>query len=360
MHDTIGAGARRLFANLTLLSLSLVVAGCGTMRPNEGAPATAAKNTIGGTRVAFMNKCTRANEVEYKNAITTAGGKEAGFLLQLATALVPSVLNKLVDFAGAYAEKVGKEYSATATGGTSASLVDGAIRGCIIYVKGSFGNTKAAAADDGWTAAQLDEFGLAHRPDVYAEFVLHSVDGDGKYAAITPVFLDFSTPHAKRTSGAGTKDLAFVIELGAPSNTVATTAGAAPAGIPAPPPAKPADGSPAAKPATNAKIDANPPSKDSTGKSSTLAVYPVSFGVVPVGATFELRALKGLRTQSQQLERSNRNLNVQVTAIETENGGDFLLKLASFLEENQKTIVDTAQPWVLQLLGAGGAKVEKK
>lgn len=330
------------------------------MRANEPPPAAAARNTIDGTRVAFKDECVRTSKAEYSKVITTSGGKEAGFLLQLATALVPSVLNKLVDFAGAYAEKVGKEYSATATGGTSATLVDGAIRGCIIYVKGSFGNANATASDGGWSAMQLDEFGLARRPDVYAEFVLHSVDGDGKYAAITPVFLDFSTAHAKRTSGAGTKDLAFVIELGAPSNTVATTAGAAPAGIATPPPAKPADGSPAAKPATNAKTDANPPSKDSTGKSSTLAVYPVSFGVVPVGARLELRALKGLRTQSQQLERSNRNLNVQVTAIETENGGDFLLKLASFLEENQKTIVDTAQPWVLQLLGAGGAQGAKK
>lgn len=67
-----------------------------------------------------------------------------------------------------------------------------------------------------------------------------------------------------------------------------------------------------------------------------------------------------MRTQSQLLERSNRHLNVAVTAIELENGGDILLKLSSFLEENQKTIIDTAQPWVLRRLGTDATQGEKK
>ncbi|WP_341644578.1 hypothetical protein [Thauera sp. SDU_THAU2] len=238
MPHTLRAGSLRLLIKAALLSLAVIVAGCGATRPNGPSPSS--KNIISGTRVAFKDKCVRAENY----TITTAEGsegKESGFLLQLTTALVPSVLNKLVDFAGAYAEKVGKEYAATSTAATSATLADDKIRGCIIYVVGTFGNEEATA-DGGWSAVQLNVFGLARRPDVYAEFVLHSVDGDGKYAAITPVFLDFSAAHAKRTSNDGIKDLAFVIELGVPSNTIAATAGATFG--PAPPAAVPAGGAP--------------------------------------------------------------------------------------------------------------------
>ena len=153
-----------------------------------------------------------------------------------------------------------------------------------------------------------------------------------------------------------------MIEFAVPSNTVSTSAtgGLTGGAATTPPAAVPAGTASAPKPAASASV-AKPaedkvPSKDPSGKSSTVATFPVSLGKVAIGSTLELRALTGLRTQSQQLERSNRNLNLVVTAIETEGGGDFLLKLSSFIEENQKTIVDSTQPFVLQMLGTAPKK----
>lgn len=331
-----------------LLALIVSAAGCGGM-PQSSAPGmNVAKNTIRGTRVFFANQCVRTPDAQYKEEVKTTGEGEAAFLVQLAATLIPSVLNKVADFASNRLEKVGKEYSASATGGTSVTLGSEAIRGCIMFVSGSFADKSIDASSDGWSSADLDRLGLLRRPDVYAEFVLHDVDSGGKYVAITPVFVDYQAALAKRTSGAGTKDLSFVVEIGSPGTTMVSQ------GQPsvAPPPAKPAGGGTSApKPTASPKPNDSSADKIETSSGSALASYAVSFGTISVGSTFQIRSLKGMRSQSQLLEKKNKFVNVAVTAVETENGGDVFLKLASFLEENKKPIVDKTQEKLLQLLG---------
>lgn len=342
------AHGRRCLAKAVLLASAVSAAGCGGMsRPSEPGMMVV-KNTIQGTRVFFGNQCVRTPKVQYENEIKTTGGGEAASLVQLAATLVPSVLNKLADFASSHLEKVGKEYSASATGGTSVALGSEAIRGCIMFVSGTFADKAIGASSDGWSSADLDKLGLLRRPDVYAEFVLHDIDGDGKYLAITPVFVDYQAALAKRTSGAGRKDLSFIVEIGSPGTTMVSKGQA---GV-VPPPAKPAGGGPLApKPAALPKPDESSADKPEASTGSALASYAISFGTISIGSTFQFRSLKGMSSQSQLLEKKNKFVNVTVTAVETEDGGDVFLKLASFLEENKKPIVDKTQEKLLQLLG---------
>lgn len=349
MNAASVANRGRWLVNAVLLASVASAAGCSGMAQSSEPGMKVSKNTIRGTRVFFANQCVRTPEAQYKEEVKTTGGGEAAFLVQLAATLVPSVLNKLADFASNRLEKVGKEYSASATGGTSVALGSEAIRGCIMFVSGTFADKSIDASSDGWTSADLDKLGLLRRPDVYAEFVLHDIDGDGKYVAITPVFVDYQAALAKRTSGAGTKDLSFIVEIGSPGTTMVSKGQA---GV-APPPAKPASGGASApKPAASPKPDDSSADKAETSSGSALASYAVSFGTISVGSTFQVRSLKGMRSQSQLLEKKNKFVNVAVTAVETEDGGDVFLKLASFLEENKKPIVDKTQEKLLQLLGA--------
>jgi hypothetical protein len=336
-------------AKAVLLASIVSTAGCSGMPQSSEPGMKVAKNTIRGTRVFFANQCVRTPDAQYKEEVKTTGGGEAAFLVQLAATLIPSVLNKVADFASNRLEKVGKEYSASATAGTSVTLNSEAIRGCIMFVSGSFADKSIDASSDGWSSSDLDRLGLLRRPDVYAEFVLHDVDGDGKYVAITPVFFDYQAALAKRTSGAGTKDLSFIVEIGSPGTSMVSKEQS---GV-APPPAKPAKGgASASKPAASPKPDDSTSDRAETSSGSALASYAVSFGTIAVGSTFQIRSLKGMRSQSQLLEKKNKFVNVAVTAVETEDGGDVFLKLASFLEENKKPIVDKTQEKFLQLLGA--------
>lgn len=331
----------RLTARCATILVGTALAGCGTLS-KDGGPIP--KNELRGARVDLRPQCliTTGYEQSIKREKADAGkpkGAEAAILAGLASALVPSVLNKVFGFVAAYSEKVGKEYSSTSTAATAVTLSDGDIRGCITYVVGRFGD--ATPENDGeWSRARLKEFGLVRRPDVYAEIVLHAVDAEGKYVAITPVYLEFNAPQSKRTSSDGAKELSFVLELGAPNNAVAPVAIAMPAARPA-------------IPASGAKADTPKESaKDSSGKATALATFPLTFGTVAVGSKFSIGSIQGAKTQSQILDKAVKNVNLAVTAIETESGGDFYLQLSSFLEENQKTFVDTATPFVKDLFGA--------
>jgi hypothetical protein len=331
-------------ARCTFLLVGVALAGCGTLS-KDGGPIP--KNELRGARVDVRPQCLVATGYEQLIKREKADGKpkgaEAGILAGLASALVPSVLNKVSGFVTAYAEKVGKEYSSTSTAATAVTLADGDIRGCVTYVVGHFGDA-TPESDGEWSRARLKEFGLVRRPDVYAEIVLHAVDGDGKYVAITPVYLEFNAPQAKRTSSDGVKELSFVLELGAPSNGVAPVAISMPAARPA-------------IPASGAKTDApKEGAKDTSSKTTALATFPLTFGTVAVGSKFNFASIQGAKTQSQILDKAVKNVNLSVTAIETESGGDFYLQFSSFLEENQKSIVDTTTPFLKGLFGTDQKK----
>ena len=377
MHYAITINSlRSVFIHIPL-ALLVMVSGCAA--PKNNALSSATINTISGTRVIFREKCVRTQQPEYEAATRTSDGKELGFLAQLATALVPSLVNRAVSFAASYAEQAGKEYSATSMASTSSVIMDNAVRGCIMYVVGTFGNQPSTLPESGWSSSQLNEFGLAHRPSVYAEFVLHSIDGDGKYAAITPVFLDYNVSQAKRTSAAGIKELSFIIELATPENTTAGSSILTTGNVIAPPAAKPSGNvavPPTAKPpngtfapytvppaiATNpiAIANENSDSKNNSSKSNVVASYSISFGKVSIGSTLESKALKGLTTRFQLLDRSNRYLNLSVATVETEKGGNFLLALAAFLEESKKPIVDTSQSFLMKLISSDATSVPNK
>jgi hypothetical protein len=322
------------------LACAAVLAGCGSFQPKKDV----AVGTMQGARTMIRSECVIANKSDYDNIILSSGGPEAGMLAGLLSSLAPSIVEKLVDFVAAYAEKRGREYSSTSTAAGSAALPPGPRKGCLIYVAGAFGDS--AKADGEWTADKLRSLGLTRRPDVYVEWIVHTRDSGGRNLTITPVHLDFQKPQSIRTSGEARKNLSFVVELSAPTDS--------------PPAALGQSGPPAAVPAGGAAQAAAKPSPatpiSSAGK--TLAAFPVTFGEINVGSKFGPVALTGLTAPMQVIDKSQ-YVNLLVTAVETEDGGDFLLTFAEFITKNKSKISEKLTTGLQKAVGGDSANAKE-
>lgn len=249
-------------------------------------------------------------------------GPESGILLSLVGSLVPSLVDKLTSFVASYVSARAKEYAAVNSAATAVVLPSGPSRtiGCVIYSAGLYGD-KVVRQTETWPAQKLDALGLSEPPHVYAEWRLHYVDREQRYLALSPTYLDFQKPQSIRTSSAATKRLTFVVELSAPTNGAKGTS-------------FPFDARQAGTDQT-----ASPAATESDAKSEkTLASFPLSFGEILVGSTLQSRALTGMTTPAQYFDKGSRTFNLRIAAVEMEDGGDFLLKLAEFVTENKSKI----------------------
>ncbi|CAB3645103.1 hypothetical protein [Achromobacter pestifer] len=316
------------------VALSVALSACGTK------PATqpAAVNQIYTSKAVFQETCiqTLPETMARYGDQGKASGAESGILLSLVGALVPSLVDKLTGFVASYAAARAKEYSASNSAATSVVLPEHSSRlvGCVIYSAGLYGDQLSRQTET-WPAASLDQLGLAEPPHVYAEWVLHYVDQDKRYLAITPTYLDFSKPQSIRTSSAATKTLSFVIELSAPSNGAKGSADVF-AAIPQ---------------AGSGKADASSEAGSDPAGKKTLASFPLSYGDVVVGSTFRSRALIGMTTPAQFFDKGSRTFNLRVAAVEVEGGGDFLLKFSEFITENKSKIDPKVSAAIQKLLG---------
>lgn len=334
-QDVSRLGLAKFFPGL---AVAVILGGCATSPHSERVE----RNGLYGARAFFFPECVVASGyggLAAQGKPTEAPESLVGTLIG---ALAPSLIEKVVGFAASYAEARGKEYSSTATAATAVTLGSGSIRGCVIYVAGIFGDSQTPS--EGWTSANLEKLGLARRPHVYAEWVLHSRDAENKVLSLTPVHLDFHTPQSIRTSGPGRKELSFIVEFTAPSNA----APKATLPIPFAAPAIPAQA--ASKPAA-----VSAPKDSPTKDEKAIASYVMTFGDVGVGSKFGFTALKGLTSPAQQVDKAT-YLNLMVSSVETEHGGDFLLNFSSYVKENSKTINDTLSAAAKKALGVTDAK----
>ncbi|WP_250519626.1 hypothetical protein [Caballeronia sp. NCTM1] len=264
-------------------------------------------------------------------------GKEIAILAPLIAGLASPLADKLVTFVSNYLKKRAAEFSSSTTQQTSAYLFDDGsdLIGCLIYVNGQFSTapTLDKIGDDALSEKEAyNAVGLSPNtsPNVYAEFWLQYIDPDHTALILVPGTIDFLTPLSRRTSSAGVKTLAFTVQVNAPAVDTSSLDLD-----------KLKQGAKAAQPDA-ASSSAVP--KDNTARkpevgADQLAGFVILLGEVKVGSRLNKDALSGLRSQAQPLQlKPGRPVNFTFTEIETESGGDILLELGTFIEDNKDKI----------------------
>ncbi|MCW5670193.1 MAG: hypothetical protein KIT86_11050 [Hydrogenophaga sp.] len=317
----------------SLLACAMLV-GCVSTNPRS-APTL---GTMEGARTFLQKDCVVAKISDHTATAAQPGGAEAGAFAGLLVNLAPSIVEHLVDFVAAYAEQRGRGYSSTSTAAGSAVLPAGSIKGCLIYVAGAFGDKLEDAPGADWAPDKLRQLGLVRRPDVYVEWVVHSLDSAGTNVTLTPVHLDFFKPQSAHSSEPARKNLSFVVELSAP--TLSPPASLSHGG---PPPAAPAAG--------GGPANAKPvPKAPAAAIGTAIAAFPVTFGTIRVGSRFHASSLAGMTAPMQQIGTVT-YANLLVTAVETEDGGDFLLKFAEFVTKNKAKINEPLISRLQEIIG---------
>lgn len=330
----------RRVKQIVCLAAILSLAGCAQFGSNVNR--NASDPLFVGSKLHFQNACNFSPKPDIQ-----LGEKpvEAGVLASLALSLAPEIAAKITDFAAAFLERRGREYSATASQATHVSLKRGSdpVLGCLIYVAGKYGPAQSQGSGK-WNADMLSKFGLASPPKIYAEWWIHHIDEKRTHIALRPGSVQLLEPISKRTSAAGRKDVAFAIQFSQP----APRKTALPSMIAFSKPGAP--GSPVAKPTEE-------PKQEESGQP--VAGFLFTFPELKVGAVLEARELSAMASEAQAVavpEASALPLNVQVTVVETEDGGDLLLKFSKFLSDNKAKINPEVESLLRKLINGSSDK----
>ena len=366
----------RLNVQVWLAAAAFVLNGCANR------PTGVVDSAWQGTKVLLMPIC------PISASPTPPDAKQEAFVPALLLGLAPAIADKLTSFLADYLKKRGSEYSSSTTQATSAYLKDdqSGILGCLVYINGTFDAKPGIPSErvDDTRAYALTGHAKDKLPKVYAEFWLSYVDPARTALTVEPGALHFLSPLSVRTSGANSKTLAFAFQLSAPGVASAadmldkstgpasllnkapmardpsavagkskqkSAGSSAPGSKESPTTAQPV-------PATSTTTGDTSPKPDGISKGGDqLAGFVLAVGKVTSGTKLTGDALSGLRTPAQAMSvGKGRAVNISVTEIETENGGDLLLELGTFTSENQSTISTMIKSGIEKLSGTSPKK----
>lgn len=379
-----------------MCALAVELGGCLGAAP----PAPAAGisyETYDGAIVRMANTCVLSKD----DVKPKPQARKEEFATALIAALLPTLVDKGIDFVADWLKKRKDELTGSYSAATHITWepTQPAI-GCLMIASGTFlGNKDKQPENQGdtkWTVETLKEHRLAAPPKFYFEAWIHYIDNPAdKHVALTPAFFEFrSISGAKRISRDNYKDILVTVKLtpastgsgttaksqgdqsatppnsgGAESNAspTVTTSPTARTGQPAArgsgggqtqaPQSKPDTGSETVQKPSPPKQDGAAPDGSGSAAMVTQGTDSLSFAVAfpktKPGTRLDGEFLKNLRTPAGALNKSTSAglANIEVTVLETEEGGDLLLAASAFISENKEKISPHVQAALRKLLG---------
>lgn len=261
---------------------------------------------------------------------TEAGEVSQEFaVMPLVTAVLPSLIDKGLDFLVEYLKKQKENLTASTTARayaiTEPPRAGTGLLGCMTFVRGTFGPI-LNDANNADRPSYADQLGLATRPDFVLEvaYVKPLIDKTAVY--VQPVYIEFNKTTAKRGKD---KQALITISLFAPGVK------AQQAVMPALP---------------GAAVDSNKPKKEE--EAENLVTFAFAFEELKQGSRINQAHLKGLKTELAEFKGAfPQYANIQISVIETEEGGDLLLKAAAVINENKDKISPVLLKQLKELLG---------
>lgn len=174
----------------------------------------AVSSSLYGTRVAVLKTCP-----------VKGGGQEAAFAPAIVAAILPTLIDKAVDWAAAAAKAAGesKVYPAETGTGVAAMLKSdgsGVVAldkgfGCVVVTSGEIGQAQENTLTGNWKSKTLVGLGFARNPRFYVEMsVVRSADGS--YFALKPNYLYYREPSQSSWWTSDSRDVSLSLSFIAP------------------------------------------------------------------------------------------------------------------------------------------------
>jgi len=227
----------------------------------------------------------------------------APVLAQLVTAVLPTLIEKGVNFVSEFLKKQKEKLTGTAGAGTYVVTNNdkSGFLGCLTFVRGTFGTP---------TNSTYKNLGLAAPPDFAIEFAYVRPFTNKSAVYLEPLQVEFRNTVAERGDD---KQILLTAEFTAP--TVKAQSGAAMPPVPG-----------------QAKEEDKP-------DKPNLATFIVSFNKLKQGSVIRAPALRGMRTELAEYEGGFPDYaNVRLTVIETETGGDLYVAASEVISDNKEKI----------------------
>ena len=316
------------------------------------------------TKALFRNSCSINDDLT-----VAADPKEAAPVVGLLAAIAPSLVEVATGFVASWLEKRSKEYSETVTTEGSVRLTvpvrsagrPEADMGCLVVVGGEFANDhedgsekarpKEAKTKETWDKDKLKALNLRRPPDFFFELWMSQFNSG--HIKLEPKQLFYSKQYSRRIRKDRKKDLLINITFSAQSLGQNKECEVKPILFYAyhlpntKIPSNLASG-PLSDIGTKAFVPAiaAPCTTKSTEADNATPGGPAEVGKPPVPGG-------GTETQFGEGEIVS---NVQVTILETEDGGDLLLALSNFIRENKNSIDQSLVNQIQSLLSKNKGK----